>query len=191
MGEVDENTGTVTLLLREMRAGSRPAFDELFRRIQHELRRYAQSMIRPSAGHEASSTELVNMACAKLLGRGELQAQDRAHLFFLLGRAMRDALVEEVRKDAAQKRGGGRAAAPLADFPVQERTTYLDILDLNTALAELEVRDPIGARVIELRFFAGLTLEQTAEAMGCSFADVRRDWSYARAWLSERLSRGQ
>jgi RNA polymerase sigma factor (TIGR02999 family) len=184
-----DDCGTVTILLREMRAGSRPAFDELFRLLQQDLRRFAQSLLRKGPHHDFTGTELVNMACARLLGKGQPQADDRAHLFFLIGRAMRDTLVEEARKEAAQARGGGRARVPMIDFTVDERTSRLDVLDLHEALTELERRDPAGARVIELRFFAGLSLEQTAEAIGCSLAAVRRDWTYARAWLSERLSR--
>lgn len=190
VGSDHNQTGTVTALLREMRAGSRPAFDELFHRIQRELRRHAQSILRPNPRGDVTGTELVNMACVRLLGRGELHAEDRGHLFFLLGRAMRDTLVEEARKQAAAVRGGGRRRVPLVEFSVDERTSRLDVLDLHVALAELEERDPDGARVIELRFFAGLSLEQTAAAIGCSLAVVRRDLSYARAWLSERLARG-
>jgi len=188
MGADQDPSGTVTLLLREMRAGSRTAFDELFRLIQHDLRRFAQSMLGPSPRHDTSGTELVNMACARLLGRGQPHAEDRGHLFFLLGRAMRDTLVEEARKRSAAMRGGGQSPMPLVDFPADERTARLDVLDLHAALSELEARDPDGARVIELRFFAGLTLEETAEAMGCTLAAVRSHWNYARAWLSERLS---
>src|SRR5262245_13198760 len=184
-----DDCGTVTVLLREMRAGNRPAFDELFRLLQQDFRRFAQSLLGKGPRRDFSGTELVNMACARLLGKGQPEADDRAHLFFLIGRAMRDTLVEEARKEAAQARGGGRARVPLIDFTVDERTSRLDVLDLHEALAELERRDPAGARVIELRFFAGLSLEQTAEAIGCSLATARRDWTYARAWLSERLSR--
>jgi len=187
-GDNHHDPGTVTLLLREMHAGNRPAFDELFRLIQPDLRRYAQSILRSSSRPDTTGTELVSMACARLLGRGPLEAQNRGHLLFLLGRAMRDAMVDEARKAGAAVRGGGRAPLPLVEFAVGERSIRLDVLDLNEALKELEARDPDGARVIELRFFVGLTLEETAEAMECTVRTVRDNWDYARAWLAARLA---
>jgi RNA polymerase sigma factor (TIGR02999 family) len=101
---------------------------------------------------------------------------------------MQDVLVEEWRRRHAKKRGGGRSRADLLEFGADDDSIRADVLDLRDALTELAVHDPAGARLINLRFFAGRTLEEAAEIVGCTFATARRDWEYARAWLRERLS---
>lgn len=187
-GEDGKDPGTVTSLLREVSAGNRSALEELFRTIQPDLRRYAQRVLNSTSRRDTTGTELVSMALARLLAKGPLAAQSRAHLLFLLGRAMRDALVDEARKSNAAIRGGGRAPSPLVEFAVDQHPVRLDVLDLHEALRELEARDPEGSRVVELRYFVGLTLEETAEAMECSLGAVRDHWTYARAWLAARLA---
>ncbi len=185
-----ESTGTVTQLLARVRSGDSIARDALFDHVQMDLRRVAQSMIRNGAWGRSGihGTELVNMACARLLGRGDLCAEDRKQFFMLFGRAMHDVLVEEARRDQAARRGGGRKQLALVDFVVEGETFTVSILDLRDALPRLRAADPEGARVVELRFFAGQTLEQAAAVMGCTLATVRDHWAYARAWLRECLS---
>lgn len=189
MGDASElSQESITTLLRAARSGSRSALDRVFEIVQGDLRKLAQSMLRngwPKAG--ICGTELVNMACSRLLGRGGLEAQDRGHFLFLLGRAMHDVLVEEARRATAAIRGGGKPPIPLIEIPVEHGTTRLNVLDLHTALEEFRTIDPEAARVVELRYFAGLTIAQAAEATGRSFATVRGDCAYAKAWLGERL----
>lgn len=184
-----DGPGTVTQLLARSRAGDDLARDQLFRHVEGDLRRVAGAMIRrggwgPSA---VQGTELVNMACARLLGRGDIAAEDRRHFFRLFGRAMHDVLVEEARRSSAARRGGDRRRVHLIDFVVEGETFQMDILDLRDALKELHARDPEGALVIKGRFFAGQSLAEMAEVMGSTIPKVRGNWEYARAWLLERL----
>ena len=102
---------------------------------------------------------------------------------------MHDVLVDQARADLAQKRGGGMRQLPLLEVNIEQSSSRIDILDLQEALADLGAKDPEAARVVMLRFYAGLTLEEVAETMHQSFAMVRRHWEYARAWLHDRLTR--
>jgi RNA polymerase sigma factor (TIGR02999 family) len=181
--------GTITLLLHQARTGHERAMDELFRRVYDDLRQMARRQIAATRGTpNLDATSLVNAACERLLGADKLDAEDRGHFFFVLGRAMHDVLVEEARSDLAKKRGGGRSRVPLADFQVDGRSLTLRLPDLHQALEELKQRDPEGAQVVMLRFFGGRTLEEAADLMGCTFAVARRHWEYSKAWLHERLS---
>lgn len=181
------STGTITSLLREAEAGNRSALEQVFDRVQGDLRGMARGVLRGGGWQNLQGTELVNMACERLLKREQLNAEDRRHFFFLFGRAMRDILVEEARAAQAAKRGGGRKPAPEVDFAVDGRRTRVGVLELHEALELLKEHDPEGVRVVELRFFAGRTLEETAELMGCTVGVVRGHWSYAKAWLAARL----
>lgn len=181
--------GTVTLMLRRARDGDRDAEGELFAYVQDDLRTLARKAIRTGAWPQngVQATELINMACVRLLGRAPIDANDRRHFFFLLGRAMHDVLVEEARRATAQKRGGGRQPAPLVEFEVEKHGLRMDMLQLREALEELRAHDPDGARVVSMLFFSGRTLRETAELLGCTLATVRDHWSYARAWLQARV----
>lgn len=134
-------------------------------------------------------TSLVNDACERLLGRSLLDAADRRHFFYLFGRAMHDVLVELARSDMAAKRGGGRRPIALVDFQVDGESQNIELLDLEQAIGELRKSEPRAAQIVDLRFFGGRSLQETAELLGCSFATVRREWDYARAWLRDRLSK--
>lgn len=183
--------GTVTLLLRRVRNGEPAALDDLFREVYEELRCLAQRVIASnrSGARALGGTELVNSACARLLGNQQLDAEDRRHFYFIFGRAMHDVLVETVRHEMALKRGGAQQRVPLVEFSTDGTSINLDVIELNKALVELEAHDPDGAQIIRLRFYSGRTLQECAGLMGCTFAIARRNWEYARAWLSERLSR--
>lgn len=188
-------TGEITVLLRRARTDSGPALDELFRLIYDDLRLMAKSALH--AGGYAylglDGTAVVNAACARLLGRNQLDAQDRRHFFFLLSRAMQDVLVEEARAALAAKRGGKQRRVELTDDSAEtaaSATVRLDVIELHKAIEELRAADPEAARLVELRYFAGRTLEETAEIMETTVAVVRRNWAYARAWLAERLANG-
>lgn len=184
-----ESCGTVTRLLAEVRAGIDNADDRLFRHVQADLRKLAQSMLNrygvPSRSLEG--TELVNLAVARLLDREELTAEDRRHFFFLLGRAMQHVIVEEARWAQADKREGKRTRVPLVEFVVDEERVAVSPADLAEALAALARQDPQAADVLRLRFYSGCSLEQTREALGVSLHDVREIWKYSRAWLFQRL----
>src|SRR4051794_24077347 len=183
-------TGTITLLLNQVREGQAGARDELFDRVYSDLRRIAQHAIDkggwPRDGLEG--TALVSAACERLLGRGDIDAENRRHFFYIFGRAMRDVLVERARGELALKRGGAVRHVPLIGFEIDGEMTRTTVMDLHDALDELRKIDERSAQVVELRFFSGRTLQEVAELTGLSFGAVRRDWEYARAWLHVRLS---
>jgi RNA polymerase sigma factor (TIGR02999 family) len=184
----DQTVGTITSLLHQARAGNGEARNEVLRKLRGELRRTAAALLADVPGDAVHQpTALVNAGCARLLERNDLDANDRGHLLFLMSRAMHDALVEHVRAQAAAKRGGGRRREPLTKVVIEDRPVELDMAELREALSELESRYPDSTRAIVLRFFAGKTLAETAELMGCSISVVRGHWRYARAWLRERL----
>jgi len=187
----DTNTGTITSLLSAVGEGSRPAYEQLFEHVQSDLKRLAQSMINARGWRSGpmQGTELVNMACARILGKGPLRAEDRRHLFFLLGRAMRDVLVEEARRASAAIHGGGHVRVAEREIVADDGVTCFRILDLHDALDEFKLVDPAAAALVELRFFAGRTLREAADAQGVSFAVARRNWEYAKAWLGVRLGK--
>lgn len=186
--ELGSETGTITNLLREARGGDARAREAVFTQAYDHLRRIAAAHLR-CTGHERilQATALVNEAYARLSDDEALAAQDRRDLFRAFSRAIHHELVEHIRAENAQKRGGGRARVPLTDFPVDGSTFTLDLAELKVALEELEQRDPDGAAVIRLRFFAGKSLREAAEILGCTLAAVRGHWSYAQAWLVDRL----
>jgi RNA polymerase sigma factor (TIGR02999 family) len=173
--------GTVTRLLAEVRAGVVNADNRLFAHVQGDLRRLAQGLL-----HRA--TELVNLAVLRLLDHEGLSAEDRRHFFFLLGRAMHDALVDEARRADSLKRGGGRSRESLMEFEIDRERIEIDPMDLDAALQKLAGIDPQASQVLQLRFFAGLPLDRVAESMGLTFHHARRTWEYAKAWLIDFLS---
>jgi len=181
-------SGTITDLLGRMHDGDDRASDELLQIVQAELREIARGLVGRAARSSIESTELVNAACERLLGKSRLEARNRRHFFFLFGRAMKDVLVEQERSRASAKRGGSHRRIPLLEIVVDGGATNSEILDIRAAVEALREADPQAARVVDLRFFAGRTIAETAELLDCSVASVRREWEYARAWLSEHLS---
>lgn len=181
--------GTITRLLDRARGGDDGARDQLFELVYSDLRAIAQSLLASGRWPRGAigGTELVNSACLRLLGREQLDAENRRHFFYLLGRAMHDVLVEEARRETADKRGGGRRAEALVEFAVEGDTAVFATLELSEAITELHEIDPEAARVVRLRFFCGRSLRETAEIMGTTLAVVRRHWDYASAWLRVRL----
>lgn len=182
--------GTITRLLTEARDGRPRALDDLFELLYDDLRAVARRELGKAHNSPVHATTLVHSACARLLGRDALDAADRRHFFFLLGRAMHDVLVEGVREERSQKRGGGWRRQTLVEFECDDRAVVADALDLAEALGALERVDPESHRVVMLRCFGGRTLREAAELMECTFATARGHWDYARAWLRERLGEG-
>lgn len=180
--------GTITSLLREARSGDARAREAVFTEAYDHLRRIAAAHLR-STGHERilQATALVNEAYARLSDSETLDARDRRDLFRAFSRAIHHELVDHIRAENAQKRGGGRGRESLTDIPVDGATMTIDLIELRAALEELERHDPDGAEVVRLRFFAGKSLRQTAEILGCTLAAVRGHWAYAQAWLADRL----
>ncbi len=180
----------VTEVLDAARGGDREAASRLMELVYDELRRLARrQMAVVPPGDTLQPTALVHEAYLRLLGREpEAGWESRAHFFNTAARAMRDIIVEQARKHARVKRGGDRRRVPLDENTLTSpQTTSEDLLALNEALRALEESDPTSARIALLRYFAGLTVEETAQAMGVSARTVKRHWQYALAWLDRRM----
>jgi RNA polymerase sigma-70 factor, ECF subfamily len=179
----------VTQLLVRWEGGDRAALDALMPLVEQELRQLARSYLRRErSGHTLQPTALVNEAYLKLIDQRDARWQSRAHFYGVAAQLMRRILVDHARARAAGKRGGpGRYAVTLSEADRVSAQPAIDILAVNEALEELSALDSQQARVVELKFFGGLTIEETAEALGISHATVERDWKAARAWLRRRL----
>jgi RNA polymerase sigma factor (TIGR02999 family) len=187
MTELSSRTATVELL-DAARGGDRSAVDRLFSLAYDELRHLAHLIRRPDTPSTLNTTALVHEAYLKLLPGRELALEDRAHFTHIVARAMRQVIVDAVRTKSAEKRGGGTSDMTLEESLLPGVLPTERLLDLDAALTELEQLDPRRARVVECRFFGGLSVEETAAAMGISTATVKRDWRLARAWLAQALS---
>jgi len=177
----------VTVLLDRINAGERSAYGQLMELVYHELRRMAANQMRfELAGHTLQPTALVSEAWMRLADSGT-DWQNRRHFFGAAAEAMRRVLVDHARRRDAAKRGGGFHRITLTNLNVESPGADVDLLALEDALNELEEKSPRMARLVELRFFGGLSIEEAAEAMDISAATVKRDWSFARAWPKERL----
>lgn len=184
----------ITLLLAAAKAGESHAAAELLPLVYDELRRLAAGhMSREPSGSTLQPTALVHEAYLRLLGATEVEWRDRGHFFAAAALAMRRILVDRARARAAQKRGGGagRAGGDAASTIAAPESTAsaepLDLLALDVALDRLHTRDARQAEVVMLRYFAGLTIEQTALALGLSPGTVKNEWTFARAWLRREL----
>jgi RNA polymerase sigma factor (TIGR02999 family) len=181
--------GAITELLQRSRGGDGPAVSELVPLVYGELRRIAaRSLRRERPGHTLQATALVHEAYLRLLKDEHLSFQNRAHFLGIAARAMRQILVEHARARDADKREGGRRRITLDEAVAASATREVDLLALDEALERLAALDDRHARIVELRFFGGLTNEEAAEALGVSVATVKRAWTAARAWLFRELS---
>jgi RNA polymerase sigma factor (TIGR02999 family) len=181
----------VTSLLHAWQAGDDDALDFLIPLVYDELRRVARARLRAEpAGHLLQTTALVHEAYLRLADIDHMNVQNRAHLLALSGRLMRQILVDHARRKGSRKRGGGVMPLALDDVDVHAASGPLriDVLALNEALDELSSFDSRLCQVVELKFFGGLNILETAEALGVSTATVERDWTVAKAWLHQRLS---
>ena len=166
------------------------ARDRLVPIVYEELRRLAHHHMRGERpGHTLQTTALVNEAYLRLAGVDGLRRSDRAHFFALAATLMRRILVDHARQRGRDKRGGGVAVVTLDETRIAPRAE-VDVVALDEALQRLAAADPQQSRVVELRFFAGLSVEETAEALGISAATVKRDWATARLWLYDELTAG-
>lgn len=179
----------VTALLEDWRRGDQDALERLLPLVYNELRRVARAHLRGErAGHTLQATALVNEAYVRLMGPTGTTPQNRCHLFALAARAMRQILVDHARKKRANKRGAGATILTLPDALQAPQRSMVDVLALNEALDALAALDPRLVEVVELKFFAGLNINEAAEALGVSHATVERDWTTAKAWLHHRLT---
>jgi len=178
----------LTKTLRAAGDGDEEAAAELFRMVYGELRALAQAwMSRTPPGQTLQPTALVHETFVRLLGREQSGWENRAHFFFAAGRAMRDILVERARSKARLKRGGGKRRVDFDKLVVAVDAPGDDILALDQALQRFESLYPREHRIVMLRFFAGMTNEQTSRAIDVPLRTVERDWRFARAWLRKAL----
>ncbi len=178
----------VTAKLSELSAGRREAWDELMPLVYGELKRLAHRHLRGERpGHTLNTTALVHEAYLKLVKVDRLEWRDRAHFFAMASRAMRRILIDYARTRSRDKRGGGWTKVTLDDaFKVAEERAE-DLIALDEALSRLASVNERQCRVVECRFFGGMSIEETAEALGVSVTSVKRDWVATRAWLNREL----
>src|SRR5262245_28365450 len=183
----------VTRILSAIEGGDQAAAGQLLPLVYDELRRLAAAKLaQEKPGQTLQATALVHEAYLRLVGDGQEQRWDsRGHFFAACAEAMRRILIDQARRKHSQKRGGGGAARVDLDAggllaPPEEHAAE-DLLALDEALGQFESEDPLRARLVKLRYFAGLSLQQAAEALGVSAATAKRHWVYARAWLYGKL----
>jgi RNA polymerase sigma factor (TIGR02999 family) len=173
----------------EVSDGNRAAIDQLLPAVYDELRRLAQSYMRKeSSGHTLTSTSLVHEAYMRLIDQKVARWQNRAHFFGVAAQLMRRLLVDHARGRQAAKRGGNETHFSFDDALHWESDEGPDLVALDLALQKLSQLDERQGRVVELRYFGGLSVEETAEVMGTSPATVKRDWTVAKAWLYRELT---
>ena len=181
----------VTQLLADWGKGDRSALDKLLPLVHSELRRIAQrQMSQERPGHTLQATALVNEAYLKLAGQQGFDWQNRAHFFAVCAQVMRHILIDHARAHARDKRGGGAVKVSLNDALVVVEDQTAHFIALDEALRVLERLDPQKGKIVELRYFGGLSVEEVAEVMNISTRTVRREWQRAKAWLYRMMTEG-
>lgn len=185
-----EPAGEITAMLIELTEGNQDVVDRILPFIYDELRRLAGSYLRRERpDHTLQPTALVHEAYMKLIDQKKVQWQNRAHFFGIAAQVMRRLLMDHARKHLANKRGGDAEILPLEEeILVVSHDRSAELLALDDALERLSELDPPKARVVELRYFGGLSIEETAEVLGVSVPTVNRHWKMAKAWLYSELS---
>jgi len=186
MGE--QSTQGVTRLLREARAGDRAALDELLPLVYRELRQIAaRHLAQERPGHTLQATALVHEVYLRLIDQHSVDWRNRAHFFSIAAEMMRRILVNHAVGRRAQKRGAGETLLSLDEVVSFPNRQDVDLILLDEALNRLAALDALQARIVEMRFFAGLTVEEVAEVLGVSDSEVKREWRSAKAWLTAQL----
>lgn len=181
----------ITRLLADWGRGDREALDRLAPLVHAELRGIARrQMSRERPGHTLQATALVNEAYLRLAGQDGFEYKDRAHFFAVCAQVMRHVLIDHARSHTRDKRGGGAVQVSLGEAEAMDAGRAADLVALDEALKELEVLDPQKGKIVELRYFAGLGIEETAEVLGISPTTVRREWRRAKAWLYRSMAGG-
>src|SRR5437868_4632945 len=180
----------VTGLLLDWSKGDLKAYEKLVPLVDQELHRIAHRyMSRERPGHTMQTTALVNEAYLRLVNRDAVQWQNRAHFFAIAAQVMRHILVDHARSHAYAKRGGGTQTISLDEAMVVSQERAAEVVALDDVLKELAKIDPQQSRIVELRFFGGLTIEETAVVLRLSPATIKREWSTAKAWLYHELAK--
>ena len=179
----------VTQLLKDWSGGDQTAADNLMPLVYEELRRLAhQYMRREKPGHTMQTSALVNEAYVRLVDQNQIQWESRAHFFGIAARLMRQILVDQARRRNFAKRGGGAVRVSLNEVVVAVQEQSASVIALDDALRTLEQTDPRKSHIVELRFFGGMSIEETAKALKVSPGTVMREWTFARAWLRTQMS---
>ncbi len=185
----DSKPSKVSDVLSAIADGDASASSKLLPLLYNELRVLARALMKKlPPGQTLEPTALVHEAYLRLVRKSEDDWEGRRHFFGAAARALRDILVEQARRKAAEKHGGGRDRYDLQERDLQIEGPAEDLLALNEALEQLEKDDPRKAEIVQLRFFAGLSISETAVVIGVSEATVKRDWRYLRAWLRGKLA---
>jgi RNA polymerase sigma-70 factor, ECF subfamily len=182
-----ERSADITQLLEEARSGSESALNEIVPLVYDELRRIASCSLRSGQSPTLFTTDLVHESFLKLTGSRQLRWESRVHFFNIAASSMRQILVDHARARLAEKRGGMLTRVRLETSLPGTTESLDDIAALDEALKEFEKIDPRSGRIVELRFFGGLTNDEIAEMLSLSSRTVKRDWEFARAWLFRRL----
>jgi RNA polymerase sigma factor (TIGR02999 family) len=179
----------ITLLLKQCGHGDRSAESELYSIVYGELRRLAGHYMRyEERGHTLSPTALVNEAYLRLVGAQAADYKDRKHFFHLASQVMRHILVDHARSRLASKRGGSLRRVSLDEKIPMSEAGMTELLGVHEALEKLSLKDPRRARIVQLRYFGGLSVEETATTVGVSQKTVKREWSLARLWLRKKMT---
>lgn len=187
MGQTESEA--VTELLLRWRAGDQECLNRLLPQVEGELRRIARHYMRMEReGHTLQTTALVNEAYLKLVDQGQVNWQNRAHFLAVAAQLMRHILVDHARGLCRGKRGGGAHVLPLDEGLVFSPAKSTSLVALDDALKELAVFDPRKAQVVEMRYFGGMSVEETAEALGVHPTTVKTDWRMAKMWLKSEIS---
>ncbi|HKV42051.1 MAG TPA: sigma-70 family RNA polymerase sigma factor [Blastocatellia bacterium] len=185
-----DSKNEITQLLARLKSGDQEAFEGLFAAVYDELRRLASSyMRRERSGHTLQTTALVNEAYMRLVGDRQIPWASRLHFFALAAKIMRQILIDHARSRKVAKRGGGAVKLSLDEALIVSDERAAELVALDDALGELAKIDERQSQIVELRFFGGLTIEETAHFLSISPDTVLRDWKVAKAWLYRELTR--
>lgn len=181
----------VTDLLARWRGGDAAAREALVPLVYDELRRIARKcLIGQRCDHTLQPTALVHEAYLRLVRRDSIPWENRAHFFAVAAQMMRQILVDHARRHAADKRGGGSVTVAFAEEAAAEKGSVVDLIALDDAMQRLATLDPRQCQIVELRFFGGLSIEETAQVVEISPATIKREWATARIWLHNAISKG-
>jgi RNA polymerase sigma-70 factor (ECF subfamily) len=194
VNEEESSAVDITQLLQDWQRGDRAALDRLMPLVYDELHLIAtRHLARERRERTLQTTALVNEAYMKLVGQRKVDWQNRAHFFALAAQLMRRIILDDARRRQREKHGGDAVLVPIDDVEIATPSVAVDavdVLELDRALTDLEAIDADQSRIVELRFYGGLTIEETAEVMGVSIATIKREWAMAKGWLFRALTSG-
>jgi len=188
---MEDNSQQITQLLKQWSDGDAEVLDDLMPLVYVELRRQASGYLRRErSNHTLQPTALINEAYLKLIDQREVKWQNRAHFFAIAAQAMRRILVDYARERHREKRGGASENLPIDEaLTIVSQEKSVDLVALDEALNKLATFDDRQAKVVELRYFSGMSIDETAEVLNVSNVTVRRDWNMAKAWLHQEITK--